>query len=65
MKESKQISRRRFLFAAGAGGAAATALVASRKQGAGDSSVTTKTSPDVSGYRLTEHIRSYYRTAKV
>lgn len=65
MSESTRISRRHFLFAAGAGGAAATALVATRKDGAIAPSDKAKTPPVGNGYRLTEHISNYYRTTKV
>ena len=65
MKNPKsKFSRRNFLFAVGAGSAAATtALVTNQalevqpqKQGKVGSST---------GYRLTEHIQNYYRTTKV
>ncbi len=65
MNDSKQISRRRFLFAAGAGGAAATVLVAARKDGAGKGAAKAKSPADGAGYRLTEHISNYYRTTRV
>ena len=58
-----KLSRRNFLLAAGAGGAsAAVALVTSKN---GTPVKKEKTSSDAQGYRLTEHIRNYYRTAKV
>lgn len=64
MKGSQsKLSRRNFLLAVGAGGAAATAaLVAKRPQ------TQSKKNEAVSGsnsYRLTDHIRNYYRTTKV
>ncbi len=60
-----KLSRRDFLRVAGAGGAAATLTLAA-KQG----SVATADKPDAAGragkgYHLTDHIRNYYRTAKV
>jgi hypothetical protein len=60
-----KLSRRNFLFAVGAGGAAgAAALVAKTAPPAapaasGDDKRKTK------GYQAGEHIRNYYRTAKV
>ena len=58
------LSRRRFLFAAGAGGVATAAAVSTRKN--------PETQPDKTvegrsgkGYHVTEHIRKYYNTAKV
>ena len=66
MSGSNRISRRNFLFAAGAGGAvAATALVATRKDGATIKSEKTQAPPAGNGYRVTEHVRNYYRTTKV
>ena len=64
MKSSdRRLSRRSFLIGLGAGGASATAVLASgeREQDAGSAAKEgTK-----KGYRLTEHVRNYYRTAKV
>ena len=58
------ISRRHFLFAAGASGAvAATALVATGKDGTVQP--TKLKAPASNGYHVTEHIRNYYRTTKV
>jgi len=64
MSEGKaKLSRRNFLLAAGAGGAAgAVALVAKttpQATGTGDDKKKTK------GYHASAHIRNYYRTAKV
>lgn len=57
-------SRRKFLLALGAGSAAATAVLVADK--------TQDTLPpkqekvaDSQGYRLSEHVQNYYRTAKV
>ena len=59
----RKLSRRNFLVALGAGGASATvALVAKEKeQGTAGSAK----QESAQGYRLTEHIQNYYRTAKV
>lgn len=58
------LSRRNFLLAVGAGGAAATAAIvtqpARNAQQASEKKVT-----ESKGYHVTEHIRNYYRTAKV
>jgi hypothetical protein len=58
------LSRRNFLLTVGVGGATATvALVAGNN---GDPQIKPEpTASDQQGYRLTEHIRNYYRTAKV
>ena len=62
-KEERQ-SRRKFLLAMGAGGAAATTALVVKNNGHTEN----KTVADDSqgkGYRLTEHIRNYYRTTQV
>ena len=62
---SKAVSRRHFLFAAGASSAvAATALVATGKDGVVQPTKL-KAPPASNGYHVTEHIRNYYRTTKV
>ena len=58
------IGRRTFLLALGAGGAATTAAVIGKGAavvvpGAGTEK------PVAKGYRLSEHVRTYYRTAKI
>ena len=59
-----RLSRRNFILAAAAGTAAGAAAVVAQKDsasGAGkDSSPESK-----KGYQLTEHVRNYYRTAKI
>jgi hypothetical protein len=65
MKTAKTTNRRKFLLAAGLGGAgAAAALVTatSRTQGApGEAPAVDQ----ASGYRVTDHIEKYYKTTKV
>jgi hypothetical protein len=61
---SSPLSRRRFLFAAGAGSVATAAAVATRTatdapRGKPEAATSGK------GYHVTEHIRKYYNTAKV
>ncbi len=65
MDTKSRLSRRNFLFAAGAGGAAAAAALASRvlPQQPAPSDGAKKRS--AAGYRLTEHVRNYYRTARI
>jgi hypothetical protein len=59
----RRLSRRSFLLALGAGGAAATAALVSRD---GEKPATKAEAVSGSkGYRLTEHVQKYYRTAKV
>lgn len=65
MKTSKaKLSRRHFLLAVGAGGAAGAAAIVARKEPGGASSQE-KTPESKKGYQLTEHVRNYYRTAKI
>jgi hypothetical protein len=58
--------RRNFLLALGAGGASA-AIVATRALTAGPAApdVAQEAAPDGKGYALTDHVRRYYRTAKI
>jgi len=59
----RKLSRRNFLAAVGAGSAsAAVALVATDKL---QESASSAKPGESQGYRLTEHVRNYYRTAKV
>ena len=64
MKSSKRrFSRRNFLIGLGAGGASATVALVSKECEA-DTGRSAK-GDTKNGYRLTEHVRNYYRTAKV
>ena len=58
--------RRNFLLALGVGGAGA-AIVAARALTAGSvaSDAAQQSSPEGKGYELTDHVRRYYRTAKI
>lgn len=63
--QTRRLSRRNFLLTLGAGGAAAAAAVvgsggAPRQGGARDAQPRTRV-----GYQESEHVRNYYRTAKV
>ncbi len=57
-------SRRKFLATLGVGGAA-VAAVAITRQGGEPEHTAEATAPQGKGYQLTEHVRNYYRTAKV
>lgn len=59
----RKLSRRGFLLALGAGGATATAALVGRD--AAQSSKGTGLTGESRGYRLTEHVKKYYRTTKV
>ncbi|HUF20575.1 MAG TPA: twin-arginine translocation signal domain-containing protein [Burkholderiales bacterium] len=61
-----KLSRRRFLAVAGLGGAGAAVGAVAAAQPA--PAVATGNAPDgqkQKGYQVTEHIRKYYRTARV
>ena len=57
-------SRRKFLATLGAGSAVA-ATVAITRQSAEPVAQSEQVAPQGKGYQVTEHVRSYYRTAKV
>jgi hypothetical protein len=58
-------SRRKFLATLGVGGAAAAAVAITRQGTAPEQLATENPAPQGKGYQLTEHVRNYYRTAKV
>lgn len=65
MKKAQSGSTRRaFLLSIGVGSVAATAALAMRGRQSSPSSASTKTN-NGQGYQMTEHVRNYYRTAKV
>ena len=65
MKTSKPISsRRRFLVGAGVSTAAAAAVLVGTGKTSGDSAEE-RGAESKKGYQLTEHVRNYYRTAKI
>ena len=60
------VKRRRFLFTLGAGGAGAAAAVVGSLQGTAAVQLATAQTNDAdAGYRETEHVRDYYRSAKI
>jgi len=56
--------RRNFLLALGAGGAGA-AIVAARSLSGGSVAPDAAATPAGKGYAVTDHVRRYYRTAKI
>lgn len=58
-----KFSRRKFLLAVSAGGAAATAVLVAK--GPQTQSKKNETVSGAQGYHLTDHIRNYYRTTRV
>lgn len=66
MTEKANLKRRQFLLTAGVGGVSAAAAVVAVRSTGGDAGATATTAQtDRSGYRMTEHIAAYYRTARV
>lgn len=66
MTEKANLKRRQFLLTAGVGGvSAAAAVVAVRSSGSDAGTTGTTAQTDKSGYRMTEHIAAYYRSARV
>jgi hypothetical protein len=64
MTTKSNTSRRKFLAALGAGGAAAAAVAVT--QGNREPAPTAAdATPQGRGYQVTEHVQKYYRTAKV
>lgn len=61
------ITRRNFLLAIGAGGAATAAAVATVATRAAGHAATQSMPPhrDADGYRVSEHVSNYYRTTRV
>jgi hypothetical protein len=65
MTEKKaKLSRRNFLLAVGAGGAATAAAVVATKSAA-PSAEASKDKRATTGYHASEHVKNYYRTTKV
>jgi len=62
--QSADPKRRRFLFALGAGSAGAAAAAAAVLPSAAAATEATAGAAET-GYRETEHVRDYYRTARV
>jgi hypothetical protein len=62
-ERSPRLSRRKFLFTVGAGGAATAAAVVATKKTAPATTGTGKR--ETRGYHATEHVNNYYRTTKV
>ena len=64
MKTSaSKLSRRKFLFAVGAGGVATAAVIATK--GPQSQPKKAEVVNGSKGYQLTEHVRKYYETTKV
>ena len=64
-QQTKRLSRRSFLLAAGAGSAATAAAIAGSKMPATKRNASVPGKRDTRGYHASEHVNSYYRTTKV
>jgi hypothetical protein len=60
-----KLSRRNFLFAVGAGGAASAAAIVAKTVPQSQPAATGDDKKKTRGYHASEHIRNYYRTTKV
>jgi hypothetical protein len=58
-------SRRKFLATLGVGGVAVAAVAATREAAGPAQSLANPAASQGKGYQVTEHVRNYYRTAKV
>ena len=65
MKTAKMTHRRKFLLAAGLGGAAAAGALATATSKNTAAKGVVPAVDTASGYRVTEHIEKYYKTTKV
>lgn len=66
MTEKKaKLSRRNFLLAVGAGGAATAAAIVATKSPNPSAIQTGKDKRATRGYQASEHVNNYYRTTKV
>jgi len=66
MDENKtKLSRRHFLLAVGASGAAGAAAIVAKTQPQAQPAPTATGKRQSKGYQASAHIRNYYRTAKV
>jgi shikimate 5-dehydrogenase len=66
-ENKSKLSRRNFLLAVGAGGAATAAAIATQAVGPASAQPATSNNDKRRGrgYQETDHVRSYYNTAKV
>lgn len=63
--EQKKLSRRGFILGVGAGGAAAVAAVVGTRAPESVQEAAAEEAPKTDGYRLSEHVRRYYRSTLV
>lgn len=65
MKTARTTNRRKFLLAAGLGGAGAAAAVVTATKKVNPAAGEATPADPSSGYRVTAHIEKYYKTTKV
>jgi hypothetical protein len=65
IEKKAKLSRRNFLLAVGAGGAATAAAIVATKSTTPSAAKTSKDKRATRGYEASEHVNNYYRTAKV
>jgi hypothetical protein len=65
IERTKRLSRRNFLLAVGAGGAATAAAIAAKNAPHASSSLRNQDQRATRGYQASAHVNHYYRTAKV
>jgi hypothetical protein len=64
-ERTKRLSRRKFLFAVGAGGAVAAAAIVAKNAAQVQPALGNGDKRATRGYQASEHVNHYYRTAKV
>jgi hypothetical protein len=64
-ERTKRLSRRNFLLAVGAGGAASAAAIVANNKPQEKQPVKGSGKRATRGYEISEHINNYYRTTKV
>jgi len=65
MKTAKSTTRRKFLAAAGVGGAGAVAVAVTARKSAPAGGKQASAADAPQGYRVTDHVRKYYKTTEV
>jgi hypothetical protein len=65
MKTTKSTNRRKFLLAAGLGGAGVAAAVVTGAQPGKEAAVAADTADKATGYRASAHNLKYYKTTEV
>lgn len=64
-ERTKRLSRRNFLLAVGAGGAATAATIVAKNKSSEAPPATGSGKRATRGYQASEHVNNYYRTTKV